>query len=418
MQNRRKNNSRAIMLLASMFVLFMFVVYIVVMAFLSDKNLVGKNTPAPIQTTTPDAAPVQTPGKSETPAPTDDPLPPEDPAATEDPTDPGKPGNGPEETTKPQDLVIRTDYEAFQPNEVGEIPIVMFHNFIEAYEEKTEKEFTTTFAEFEQLLETLYNEGYRLISMADFIDCNISVPAGCKPMVFTFDDGTPGQFNLIEENGKLKVNPKSAAGIIIEFNKKHPDFGLRGIFYVNMDKGDATFEGKGTLKERFEILLSYGFELGTHTWGHVNFSDAKNNSAERIQECLGKNQEKAEEILPGLRFYSLALPFGSLPTNKDLKPFLKNGVYNGMEYYHESILAVGANPTVPSISVKYNSEYVSRIRSQGRVPVDCDLTWWLSRMTSKRMFISDGDPSTIVVPEERATEVDQGRLGTKKLITY
>lgn len=419
-EDERKDSMkiRGKLILSAIGIMALIIVYIIVMAVLSDKNLTGENTPGPVATVTPGSTPVQTPANPEPPSPSDNPVPSDNPDATDNPTDPGNQDNYPGRPGNPGGLVIRTDYEVFKPNEVGEIPIVMFHNFIEAYEEKTEKEFTTTFAEFEQLLETLYNEGYRLISMADFIDCNISVPAGCKPMVFTFDDGTPGQFNLIEENGTLKVNPKSAVGVMVEFSKKHPDFGLRGIFYVNMDRGNETFKGQGTLRERFEILLSLGFELGTHTWGHVDFSDAKNNNAERIQEAIGKNQEKAEEILPGLRFYSMALPFGSQPVNKDLRPLLVRGIYNNTEYYNESILAVGANPSVPSISVKYKSDYVSRIRAQGRVPVDCDLTWWLPRMTSSRMFISDGDPSTIVVPEEKLDEVNQDRLGGKKLITY
>jgi len=81
-------------------------------------------------------------------------------------------------------------------------------------------------------------------------------------------------------------------------------------------------------------------------------------------------------------------------------------------------MAVGAEPSVPSISKKYDSSYVHRIRSQGKDPVDCDLTWWLSRMTASRMFISDGDPETIVVPESKADKVDTQKLGSKRLVTY
>lgn len=413
MQKRKINKKKIVrLLLISLFIIC--IAYFVSRALNGNKDQAGKNTPDPAMT----VQPAETSSPKPTSTPEQNPVTSGTPAGTEDPDNPGSPAEGPAETGKPQELFIRTDYEAFLPNEAGDIPVVMFHNFIEAYAENTEKEFTTTFAEFEQLLETLYNEGYRLISMQDFIDCNISVPAGLKPMVFTFDDGTPGQFNLIKENGTLKVNPKSAAGIMIEFNKKHPDFGLKGIFYVNMNIGDNTFAGEGTLEERFEMLLDLGFELGNHTWGHVDYTESKNNSAERIQESLGKNQEKAEEILPGLRFYSLALPYGSLPVNKSLRPLLKDGLYNGKEYHHETIMAVGAEPSVPSVSVKYNSDYVRRIRAQGREPVPCDLTWWLPKMTSSRMFISDGDPETIVVPEEKSSEINTEKLGNKVLITY
>ena len=184
-----------------------------------------------------------------------------------------------------------------------------------------------------------------------------------------------------------------------------------------MNIGENTFEGAGTLSERFEMLQSLGFELGNHTWGHVNFTKPENNSAQRIQESLGRNQEKADEVLPGLRFYSLALPYGSLP-DKSLYKYLESGSYDGIEYRNETIMAVGAEPAVPSISKKYNNQYVRRIRAQGRVAVNGDLTWWLPRMTSNRMFISDGDPTTIVVPEEKKDTIDIEKLKGKSLITY
>lgn len=352
-----------------------------------------------------------TPGATSSVIP-DPTLPAETPADTPEATE----ETTPEPVEERPGHLVRTDYENYQPNESGEIPIIMFHRFLEEYDGK-DKEYTTTFREFEALLEDLYNRGFRLISMKDFIECNIDVPAGTMPMVFTFDDGTPGQFSLIEENGTLKVNPKSAVGILMAFNEKHPDFGLKGIFYVNMDIGDNTFKGAGTLKDRFEFLLEHGFELGTHTWGHINYkTQAK--SAEDVINSLGKNQKAAYGILPDLEFYSLALPYGSLPQSDALKAYLREGTYEDIHYRHQSIMAVGSNPSKPSISPDYNPDYVPRIRSQGMEPVLQDLTWWLSKMTSDRMFVSDGDPSTIVVPEGRKDRVDTSKLNGKTLITY
>ena len=57
------------------------------------------------------------------------------------------------------------------------------------------------------------------------------IPAGCTPMIFTFDDGTKGQFSLVEKDGKLVAEEKSAVGIMEKFNKEHPDFGMKGTFY-------------------------------------------------------------------------------------------------------------------------------------------------------------------------------------------
>lgn len=380
------------------------VVLIIVLLFSGILYAAIKNRPenkiSDNATPTPETSLPASPDPSQTPVETSEAT----PAVTPDPQE-ERPGH-----------LVRTDYENFLPNESGEIPIIMFHRFVEEYD-GSDKYYTTTFSEFEALLQTLYDQGYRLISMRDFIECNIDVPAGTKPMVFTFDDGTPGQFSLIEEDGTLKVNPKSAVGIMKAFNEKHPDFGLKGIFYVNMDIGDNTFRGAGSLEDRFRFLLDHGLELGTHTWGHVNFKkDVKN--ADDILKSLGKNQQAAFSVIPDLEFYSLALPYGSIPESDDLKALLKEGSYEGTHYVHQNILAVGSNPSKPSISPDYNPDYVPRIRAQGMETDIQDLTWWLPKMTSDRMFVSDGDPNTIVVPENRQDRVDPSKLGGKTLITY
>jgi len=351
-------------------------------------------------------------GKYNGATPTPSPSP--EPQATQ-PPEPVKEPEVPTPTEKPVEAREPVDYSVVQPNEAGEIPIVMFHNFVEDLSSTTDNLYTTSFSAFEELLETLYNEGYRLISMRDFIDHNIDVPAGTKPMVFSFDDGTSGQFNLIEENGKLVVNPKSAVGIMIKFNEKHPDFGLKGIFYLNMDKENKTFEGAGTIKERLEIILSYGFEVGNHTWGHFDFTTSE--SRQQINERIGKNEKRLNEIMGGLKFYSLALPFGSRPP-ENMRDALVTGAFEGVEYNNETIMAVGAQPSKPSIHVDYNPVYVGRIRAQGKIQENYDLTFWLPKMTRDRVYISDGDPDTVVVPEGVESKIDMSKLNGKKLITY
>ena len=291
----------------------------------------------------------------------------------------------------------------------------MFHNFIEDLNNTNDNYWTTSYDEFEKLLETLYYNNFRLISMRDFIDHNISVPAGKFPMVFTFDDGTPGQYNLIEVDGKLEVNPKSAVGLMLKFHEKHPEFGLKGVFYLNMDKENKTFEGAGSLKERLDILLGYGFEVGNHSWGHVKFEELKEKA--EINERLGKNQKYLEGIIDGLKFYSLALPHG-IEAPEALTGDMISGKYEGVQYINETIMAVGFLPSVPSIHTEYNPSYVRRIRSQGKVEEKYDLTYWLPLMTRDRMYISDGNPDLVVVPENKVNYINTDKLNGKKLVTY
>jgi hypothetical protein len=81
-------------------------------------------------------------------------------------------------------------------------------------------------------------------------------------------------------------------------------------------------------------------------------------------------------------------------------------------------MAVGSTPSVPSIHKDYNPGYVARIRSQGKEEIKFDLTYWLPNMTRDRMYISDGDPRTVVVPKGKESLIDPEKLNGKKLITY
>ncbi|MGI6777702.1 MAG: polysaccharide deacetylase family protein [Acetivibrionales bacterium] len=307
--------------------------------------------------------------------------------------------------------ISRINMEEVRPNEVGKIMVVMFHNFIEEY--KTgDKEYTTTFQDFRELLQTLYDKDYRLINVGDYLNNDISVPAGCIPMIFTFDDGTSGQFNLVEENGKLVANPQSAVGIMEEFNKDHPDFGLKGTFYVNL--GLNTFEGEGTLGERMKYLTEKGFEIGNHTLTHIMLNQVK--SAETIQKEIGGNQKKMYELIPGYKMVSFSLPYG-LPS-EELKQYVYKGEYEGVKYENLAVMEVGWDPALSPVSKDFNPLSTHRVRASGIEPVDADLAWWLERLSRDEQYVSDGNADTVAVPKAKEDQVDKGKLKGKELIVY
>ncbi len=304
------------------------------------------------------------------------------------------------------------DYTKVKPNESGQIMVVMFHNFVESYP-KGNNEYTTTFDEFEKLLPELYEKKYRLISLTDMLNNNIDVPAGCIPIVFTFDDGTSGQFNMIEKDGKPVVNPRSAVGIMEEFYKKHPDFGLKGTFYVNL--GVNTFQGSGNMTDRLNYLIEKGFEIGNHTKTHVSLPQVK--TVQKMLEEVGGNQVLMNEIVPGYSFNSFSLPFGN--ASKDLKEYVIKGNYQGVDYKHSAIVLVGANPAPSPVSPKFDPLALPRVRSTGQKKVECDLAWWLDALgKGSSQYVSDGNPGTVTVPKDKQKNVDMSRLNEKQLVTY
>lgn len=311
--------------------------------------------------------------------------------------------------TKEIDII---DYSKIKPNESGQVMVVMFHNFVETYP-KGDNSYTTTFNEFEKLLPELYEKKYRLISLTDLLNNNINVPAGCIPMVFTFDDGTAGQFNMIEKDGKLDVNPRSAVGIMEAFNKEHPDFGLQGTFYVNL--GVKTFTGAGNMADRLNYLIGKGFEIGNHTKTHVSLP--KVTTVQQMLEEVGGNQVLMNELVPGYSFNSFSLPFGN--ASKNLKDYVIKGNYEGLAYKHSAIMLVGANPSPSPVSVKFDPLALPRVRSTGQKPVECDLNWWIDALEKgSSQYISDGNPDTVTVPKEKQKNVDMSKLNGKQLITY
>lgn len=306
------------------------------------------------------------------------------------------------------------DLQKVKPNEAGKVMVVMFHNFVETFTptKGDDGAYTTTFGEFRNLLNTLYDKGYRLVNLNDFLNNNVNIPAGCVPMIFTFDDGTSGQFNLVEENGKLVANKNSAIGIMEEFNKTHPDFGVKGTFYVNL--GNRTFEGKGTLQERLKYLTDKGLEIGNHTLTHVSLPDVK--TAEKIQQEIGGNQKKMLELIPGYQMTTFSLPYGQ--ASKDLQQYVAQGEFEGAKYNHLAIVEVGAGPTLSTVHKKSTPLSMSRVRSTGIKPVQADLDWWLKNISRADEYVSDGNPNTVTVPKAKAVDVDQEKLKGKSLVTY
>ncbi|NTV90953.1 MAG: polysaccharide deacetylase family protein, partial [Clostridiales bacterium] len=267
--------------------------------------------------------------------------------------------------------------------------VVMFHRFITTYE-KGDKQYTTTFGAFEQLLQRLYDMDYRLVNLNDMLAGNINVPAGKIPMVFTFDDGTPGQFSLVEgeasSGAAFKANPQSAVGVMEKFNESHPDFGLKGTFYVNLE--GQPFNGSGTVADRLKYLVDEGFEIGNHTYSHINLKKATD--ALKIQEEIGKNIITMENLIPGYIMKTLSLPYG-LPS-KELQQYVAKGEYNGEAYENIGILEVGWDPSVSPVSSRFNPLKIHRVRATGIEKVESDLDWWLEELTREEQYISDGDP--------------------------
>ncbi|MGE5707006.1 MAG: putative glycoside hydrolase [Bacteroidota bacterium] len=283
-------------------------------------------------------------------------------------------------------------------NELGMIPILEYHRF-----GTKEERWTRTFSNFEKDLEFLYINGYVLLSVNDFAKGQIDLPAGKKPVVITFDDGSPNQFRFRMEGGKVVrdakgnpvTDPASAVGILDRFSAKHPDFGKAAAFYVLPN----AFEESGLSAEKLRYLQLSGRQIGNHTYGHANLSEKDLTS---IRRELSKAQAEVRKALPGYALETLALPYGAYPKSKEGV----SAVLQGADYLNRVVLLVGANPAYSPYDRRFDSKEVGRIQA-----IDDEWKRWFNRAPGSTAkvketftpFVADGNPETVSFPKTSAS---------------
>ena len=175
--------------------------------------------------------------------------------------------------------------------------------------------YMTTALEFEKMMQSMYDDGYVLVSVHDlakqitdengktkFVAGDIYLPQGKKPFVLSQDDvnyydymdgdgfasrivvGEDGKptCEMILEDGSVVQGPYDMVPILDAFVEEHPDFsykGAKGILaltgyegalgYRTDDPTSPTYEqDKETVKKVAQALKDNGWEFACHSWGH------------------------------------------------------------------------------------------------------------------------------------------------------
>lgn len=330
------------------------------------------------------------------------------PANNQNPTEQPAEPNKPEQENEPEAPVPQVDYNQIKANENGQVMLLMYHGI-----GSKEEEWIRTPENFRKDLEILYQKGYRLITLKDYIENNIKVEAGYTPVVLTFDDGLQNQYNIIEENGVKKIDPDCAVGIMEEFKKKHPDFGQGGTFFVYYP---IPFRQKELIQEKYDFLINNGYEIGNHSYTHENLGKE---TAEGVQKALALNVKYTQDYLPGYDVFALALPYGIAPKDEKFK-YAVAGEYEGVKYNNRAILRVGSNPAPAPNHIKYDATKLPRVRASEINSGGVCMYDYLASFEKhpEKKYISDGNPNTIVVPEEEQENVNKESISDKQFITY
>lgn len=309
----------------------------------------------------------------------------------------------------------------YRPNELGQIPVLEYHHFGE-----TPEQFVRTPDQFRADLQWLYEHGFYVISLHDFLANRIQAPAGKRPVILTFDDSPASQFRLIPlANGQLAVDPNCAIGIMETFFAAHPDFGRGGHFAV---LPNDLFDWTPTVAEeeqtawapmKLQWLLEHGYEIGNHTIDHANLSTL---DADQVKYQLAEANLGIRAVAPSADVQVITLPYGMFPIGPSGggdDTLFRGFDYKGEHFVWTSALLVGANPTVVPYSNQYDPYAVARIQA-----FDDELNKWFGVFESDPgiLYVSDGNPNLVTIPNDLhpwlVGTLDESKIGDRELIRY
>ena len=302
--------------------------------------------------------------------------------------------------------MLPVDLTKVQPNEAGLVPILEYHDLVKGTK-VTGYQYPA--AAFGRDIQWLYDHNYRPISLHDYVQGKIDCPAGMSPVILTFDDALRGQFNYTADG---KIAPDCAVGILDDFHAKHPDWPLKGTFFVLTDIGTTLpppFYQKAYAQGKMDYLVKEGFEVGNHTIHHLagikHWPDAK------VEAELAGAVKNIHAYLPSYTVDTLALPYGVFPRNKKL---VVSGASGGVTYRNLCALKAGADPAASPLGKDFygktfNPYYIPRIIPG---PENYTIHYWLELLEKQKAlkFVSDGDPNTYTVNSITKPQLNLARL--------
>lgn len=291
-------------------------------------------------------------------------------------------------------------YKEYSVNELGRVPIMMYHGIhnIETTSYvggNVDKDgYQRTADAFRRDLEFYYNNGYRMISLSDYIDGEIDVELGKSPIILTFDDGLANNVlvNGLDDAGNIIIDPNSAVGILESFKEKYSDFNVTATFFLNA----GLFNQPEYNEKIIKWLIENGYSIGNHSYSHIDFSTTDKN---KTMMEIGSMYNVLERIIPGKHDKIVALPFGSpYVESSESFSYILEGNYQGVNYETLSTLRVGWESEMSPFNKNFNKRFLKRIRAYDNNGVEFDIEMNFKILENNK-YISDGNVDTIVVPE-------------------
>jgi hypothetical protein len=222
-------------------------------------------------------------------------------------------------------------------------------------------------------LEGLDEAGFTLVAVEDWINGNISVPRGRRPLIISMDDLFFNNQITLGADGIPTTD--TSIGIFWRFAQERPEFGFHLALFANL--GDKLYaepdypDWEEKLARSIAWCLDHGAEVYNHTYRHarLDLTDPPGVKSELRRNDLYLRELLAmigrEDLIPKLG-NMLATPFGNWPD--------ANGTYV-MENYTtpegmpmQAIFAIDNNERAgfvpPPYSPKFNRFHIPRIAAR------------------------------------------------------
>ena len=277
---------------------------------------------------------------------------------------------------------------------MGRIPIFEYH----VIGDSSRGMFVLSREHFRRDLQTLYDRGYRPITVAQLVAKDFSpVPAGMSPVAFTFDDASPEQFSYVERDGRLEIDPNSAVGIWLDFEKQHPGWSGRATFCLlpAADAGHSFFGDQEQFRgqkaewrqKKVKWLADNGFELCNHTLWHAQLSKYTDAF---VQEQIARGDLAIDSAVPGYKVRTFALPLGLWPQNHALAwrgSWTDRHTAKTTSYDYETVLKVSGGPQLSPFEPAFDKRELTRVIAFGNAVRET-----LDRLDARKTrFVWDGD---------------------------
>jgi peptidoglycan/xylan/chitin deacetylase (PgdA/CDA1 family) len=202
------------------------------------------------------------------------------------------------------------------------VPAITYHQFAADHAEASTAN-KVRYADFRNQLQSLYDSGYSLISLQDWLAGNLAAPLGRRPLIFTMDDLFFN--NQIRLTGEGEPSPETGIGLLWQFVQQHPDFGFHLSLFATL--GDKLYANPDDPNWQLELARTIAWSVAhdaliyNHTYMHVRLNNTAPND---ITWELTMNDQYLRQLLGMVDCQDLvdrlgnivALPYGEWPTKE------------------------------------------------------------------------------------------------------